>query len=63
MIRASLEHRFNCLHVYCRLRDLMIPPRHAKTLAKAYEAVARRLLYGSNAETDKRWIGIEKENP
>jgi len=45
MIRASLEHRFNCLHIYCRLRDLMIPERQARTMAKAYEAIAHRMLY------------------
>jgi hypothetical protein len=60
MIRASLEHRLNGLHVYCRLRDLMIPPRQARTMAKAYEAVAHKLLYRTNAEIDKPWESIAK---
>jgi hypothetical protein len=53
MNRASLEHRFNGLHVYCRLRDLMIPPKKARSMARVYEVLAYRILYRPNVEKCK----------
>ena len=36
-IRASLQHFFNPLHLYCRLRDLGFSEDFARKLCRFYE--------------------------
>lgn len=40
-VKAYLQHRFNPLHVYCRLRDCGIPARAAMRMSLAFERLYR----------------------
>lgn len=64
MKRSDAEHSFNCLHVYCRLRDLHVPQGPAMAMGRAYEAIAHRILYVPGIhlrknETGDRRVGKE----
>lgn len=39
--KAYLQHRFNPLHVYCRMRDYGLPNRMAMRVSNAYERFYR----------------------
>ena len=41
IFKAYLQHRFNPLHVYCRLRDYGISSRFAIRVSSAYERFYR----------------------
>ncbi|HOV84881.1 MAG TPA: hypothetical protein PLM79_00855 [Syntrophobacteraceae bacterium] len=44
-MRAFLQHRFNVLHVYCRLSGIL-GPRLARSIATVWERTAAyRILY------------------
>jgi len=44
-IRSHLQHRFNPLHVYCRLRTMGIADKAARVMTSCYEKVVyRRVL-------------------
>jgi hypothetical protein len=45
-MREWINHTFNALHVYCRLRDLGVADRIARKIASLYEDLfASHLLY------------------
>lgn len=39
--KSYIQHRFNPLHVYCRLRDYGVSSRAAIRITSAYERVYR----------------------
>lgn len=41
LFKAYLQHRFNPLHVYCRMRDYGLPTGMAIRLSSAYERLYR----------------------
>lgn len=41
MFKAYLQHRFNPLHIYCRMCDYGLPVRVAHRLSTAYERLYR----------------------
>jgi len=41
LFKAYLQHRFNPLHVYCRLRDYGLSSRFAIRVSNAYERFYR----------------------
>ena len=43
-MRAKLQHYFNPLHIYCRLRELRIRKSWAMTFAHYYELVYVKVL-------------------
>jgi len=43
-LRESWQHRFNPLHVYCRLRDIKCPKPMARRVSAAWEMVFNRPL-------------------
>uniref|UniRef100_A0A6M3KAJ5 Uncharacterized protein n=1 Tax=viral metagenome TaxID=1070528 RepID=A0A6M3KAJ5_9ZZZZ len=43
MSRAGFVHKFNPLHIYCRLRN-RIGKRSAETICKAYEVLVYRQI-------------------
>ena len=40
-----MQHKFNALHVYCRLMDLHLRKKWVRWLTRGYERIARN-LYG-----------------
>jgi hypothetical protein len=44
-IRLAITHRYNCLHVYCRLIGIGVNKRVAICIARIYELAVHRLLY------------------
>ncbi|WP_170283766.1 hypothetical protein [Pseudodesulfovibrio senegalensis] len=42
--RAHIQHHFNPLHVYCRLRELGLSYDAARTLCGCYERFVYRLV-------------------
>jgi len=44
--KAYLQHRFNPLHIYCRLRDYGLSTRFAIRVSNAYERFYR--VFGLN---------------
>jgi hypothetical protein len=50
-LRNRFCHRFNPLHVYCRLRDCGLPVKAAKALGRFYEEkIYKKILAGPEAE-------------
>ncbi|GEM_PF-2655306 len=43
VIKSALQHRFNELHLYCRLRNIGMPHRLAKGIAQTISP--KSLLY------------------
>ncbi|WP_243543913.1 hypothetical protein [Pseudodesulfovibrio tunisiensis] len=43
-IRSRLQHHFNPLHVYCRLRGMGIAHKTARSLTFCYERLVYRLV-------------------
>ena len=41
-----IRHRLNPVHVYCRLTEFGLPPRHAKTICEIYEVIFFKSLLG-----------------
>ncbi len=42
-VKHFLQHRFNPLHVYCRLRDVGLSPRTAGRVSGLYERYVYRM--------------------
>ncbi|WP_198015348.1 hypothetical protein [Nitratidesulfovibrio termitidis] len=42
-VKHFLQHRFNPLHVYCRLRDAGLSPRAAGRVSGLYERYVYRM--------------------
>ncbi|MBI9080584.1 MAG: hypothetical protein JEY79_12695 [Pseudodesulfovibrio sp.] len=43
-IRSQLQHRFNPLHIYCRLRGLGMADNTARMVTSCYEKMVYRLV-------------------
>ncbi len=43
-IRSRLQHRFNPLHVYCRLRTIGVADKAARVVTSCYEKMLYRLV-------------------
>lgn len=43
-IRSHLQHHFNPLHVYCRLRTIGLADRAARAVTGCYEKVFYRFM-------------------
>ena len=41
-----IRHRLNPVHVYCRLTEFGLPPRHAKTICEIYEVIFFKSVLG-----------------
>lgn len=48
LFKSYLQHRFNPLHVYCRLRDYGLSTRTAIRVSNAYERFYRVCGLGSS---------------
>ncbi|KPK29592.1 MAG: hypothetical protein AMK69_06080 [Nitrospira bacterium SG8_3] len=46
----ELQHYFNPLHIYCRLRDLGLPKSIAIYLSRFYERVIFKYLWPENED-------------
>ena len=47
LFKAYLQHRFNPLHVYCRMRDYGLSSRFAVRVSSVYERLYRMFGLGS----------------
>jgi hypothetical protein len=48
MMRATILHFVNPLHIYCRLRNLGIPKSKARRICETYEFSVFNYLRGKN---------------
>jgi hypothetical protein len=43
--RSRFQHRFNPLHIYCRLRHMGVADRAARAMTGCYERTFYRLIF------------------
>jgi len=49
--KQKLQHFFCPLHIYCRLRDICIPKKMARSLCKCYEVNIYQPIYSRFLKT------------
>lgn len=49
-----IQHKLNCLHLYCRLHDFHIPRSIAKFLMIRYEKYIEKYIYSGHSKRKEK---------